>query len=561
MPEPTSEVQTDHQLLQQAQAQGRPATLKAYIKLSGPGWLQSALTLGGGSLASSLYLGILSGFALLWLQPLAMLLGIVMLSAISYVTLSTGEHPFQAINRHVSPLLGWAWAIATLLANMVWCLPQFSLATSAVQQNLLPGLVGSEGLFGDLGGKAIICGLILGITVSFTWLYGRGGLGVKLYEGTLKVVVALIVLCFFGVVLRLSFSEQGLPWGSILSGFIPDLSTLFEPAATYKPFLQVVDEASREFWRSKILGMQRDVMISASATAVGINMTFLLGYSLISRGWNRDFRGLAIFDLSTGMLIPFLLATSCVVIASASQFHTRPAQGLLVQDGAPPPANLVAGYQRLLSDRVKTTSSKLGDAEIKAATENLSQAEKNLAAMLVKRDAFNLAQSLKPLTGDVFANVVFGIGVVGMAMSSIAILMLISGFVVCEMLGLPIGGRAFRLGCLAATVGALGPFFWKDAQFWLAVPTSIFGMALLPIAYVSFFLLMNQKKLLGENLPRGRARILWNLLMVLATGFASFGCLYSIWSRTGTIGLGATGAFVLLAVLTHFWRRDRSAAS
>ena len=59
MPEPTSEVQTDHQLLQQARAQGRTATLSTYVKLSGPGWLQSALTLGGGSLASSLYLGIL----------------------------------------------------------------------------------------------------------------------------------------------------------------------------------------------------------------------------------------------------------------------------------------------------------------------------------------------------------------------------------------------------------------------------------------------------------------------------------------------------------------------
>jgi len=561
MPEPTSGVQNDQELLQQARAQGRPATLKAYFKLSGPGWLQSALTLGGGSLASSLYLGILSGFALLWLQPLAMLLGIVMLSAISYVTLSTGEHPFQAINRHVSPLLGWAWAIATLMANMVWCLPQFSLATSAVQQNLLPGLVGSQGFFGDLGGKAIICGVILGITVSFTWLYGRGGLAVKLYEATLKVVVALIVLCFVVVVLRLSFSEQGLQWGSILSGFIPDLSTLFEPAATYKPFLQTVDEASREFWRSKILGMQRDVMISASATAVGINMTFLLGYSLISRGWNRDFRGLAIFDLSTGMLIPFLLATSCVVIASASQFHTRPAQGLLVQEGTPPPPNLVSGYQRLLADRVKTTSPQLGAGAIKAAAQSLPEAEKSLAAMLVKRDAFNLAQSLKPLTGSVFANVVFGIGVVGMAMSSIAILMLISGFVVCEMLGLPIGGRAFRLGSLAAAVGALGPFFWKDAQFWLAVPTSIFGMALLPIAYVSFFLLMNQKKLLGENLPRGRSRILWNLLMVLATSFSSFGCFYSIWSRTGTAGLAVAAGLVLLAILVHFLRRDRSVAS
>lgn len=560
MTETRSDVQGDRRMLREARAQGRGAVLKTYVRLSGPGWLQSALTLGGGSLASGLYLGTLSGFALLWLQPVAMILGIVMLSAISYVTLSTGERPFQAINRHVSPLLGWAWAIASLMANMVWSLPQYSLATSAVQQNLLPELLGAEGLTGDLGGKVIICGVILAVTISITWLYGKGGWGVKLYEGTLKVVVALIVLCFFGVVVKMTLSPGALNWGAVLSGFVPDLSVLTQPAATYTPFLDAVGETSREFWNGKILGMQRDVMISASATAVGINMTFLLGYSLLSRGWNREFRGLAIFDLSTGMLIPFLLATSCVVIASATQFHTQPAAGLVSEaEGPAPPAKLVAGYQGLLRERIAVTNPELSPEERSRAAEQLPQADKELAAMLVKRDAFNLAESLEPLTGSLFARVVFGIGVVGMALSSIAILMLISGFVVCEMLGLEPKGRAYRLGSLAAVVGVLGPFFWKDAQFWLAVPTSVFGMALLPIAYISFFLLMNQRKLLGKNLPRGGKRVAWNAAMALATGFATFGCAYSIWSRIGVPGLVAAAGFVLLAVLFRSRRKGGTA--
>ncbi|MGC8846144.1 MAG: hypothetical protein ACP5QY_09875, partial [Candidatus Hydrogenedens sp.] len=62
-----------------------------------------------------------------------------------------------------------------------------------------------------------------------------------------------------------------------------------------------------------------DVMISAAATAVGINMTFMLPYSMLRKGWDREFRGLAIFDLSTGLFFPFILATSCVVIASAAR--------------------------------------------------------------------------------------------------------------------------------------------------------------------------------------------------------------------------------------------------
>ena len=125
-----------------AEAETKGAVGKAliYSKLSGPGWLQGAITLGGGSLAGALYLGVIAGFGLMWLQPLAMVCGIIMLAAISYVTLSIEQRPFGAVNQHVSPLLGWAWLIATIMANIVWCMPQFGLATAAIQQNLLPSL-------------------------------------------------------------------------------------------------------------------------------------------------------------------------------------------------------------------------------------------------------------------------------------------------------------------------------------------------------------------------------------------------------------------------------------
>ena len=52
-----------------------------YTKKSGPGWLQGAITLGGGSLAGALYLGVFMGYNMMWLQPLAMILGVIMLSA------------------------------------------------------------------------------------------------------------------------------------------------------------------------------------------------------------------------------------------------------------------------------------------------------------------------------------------------------------------------------------------------------------------------------------------------------------------------------------------------
>ena len=55
-------VDRDRAFLAAAHARGPLATLGAFLKLSGPGWLQSAITLGGGSLAGSLYMGVIGGY-------------------------------------------------------------------------------------------------------------------------------------------------------------------------------------------------------------------------------------------------------------------------------------------------------------------------------------------------------------------------------------------------------------------------------------------------------------------------------------------------------------------
>jgi len=107
------------------------------------------------------------------------------------------------------------------------------------------------------------------------------------------------------------------------------------------------------------------------------------------------------------------------------------------------------------------------------------------------------------------------------------------------------------------SVGALGPFFWKDAAPYLAVPTSVFAMVLLPIAYFAFFLLMNQKSFMGENMPVGGKRILWNVLMTLAAGAAAFGSVWSLWSKLQWTGIGLLIAFIALCVVVHFLRPKR----
>ncbi len=552
MSEVSQKVLTDKQQLEALKGKGFVAKLGTYIKLSGPGWLQSALTLGGGSLAGSLYLGVLGGYDLIWLQLFAMTMGVIMLSAISYVTLASGKRPFQAIKDHINPVLAWGWALASLMANMVWALPQYSLLNGVVQQNLFPALLGPNGSIGDFNSKLLISLTILALTTFITFCYSNKGLGIRIYEWILKTMVYIIVLCFLGVVIKLSISGDGLRWGVILSGLIPDFTLLFRPVDTFEPFLNAIENAgAREFWTDYIIGNQIDVMIASASTAVGINMTFLLPYSMLSRGWDKSFRGLAIFDLSTGMLIPFVLVTSCVIIAASTQFHTKEAEGLLDAQG-----NFIAAesnpklgqYEGLLAAR---------STVIDPDGNPISAAERKMAAMLVTRDAGDLSNSLTPLTGATIANWIFGIGVVGMTISSITLLMLISGFVICEMFNFPHNGWQHKVGTLCAATGVLGPFIWAEAAFWLAVPTSVFGYMLLPLAYITFFLMMNSKSLLGDARPKGTSRIVWNILMGIATVVTTVGAIWQAYSKAGIYSIIAIGILILLVIIAHLMKPSK----
>ncbi len=574
-----SRIEQDRQLILDAKERGTGAKILAYTRLSGPGWLQSAITLGGGSLAGGLYLGILSGYHLMWLQPVAMIMGVVMLSAIGYVALSTKERPFAAINNHINPVLGWGWAIATLMANLVWIMPQYALGTAALQQNLAPEFFGDakNGLISAVAVLFVISAIVI-------WFYDSGGWGIKLFEAILKILVGIVVLCFFGVVLKMSFSTNDLDWGKILAGYIPNFSLFSNPSPEFSDVLAQAGGYA-EYWKNLIVGKQQQVMITAAATAVGINMTFLLPYSMRAKGWDKDFRGLAMFDLATGLFIPFVLATSCVVIAAASQFHAQPAAGLVGETNAKGQVvdaegevieadpNLQGQFNKLLDSRIKSEVSseewdKLQQADNAAALQakrnDLPLPERTLAAMLVNRDAFQLAAALKPLAGATVSQVVFGLGVVAMAISTIIILMLINGFVFCEMLGVEPRGTFHRIGCfMPALTGVAGPFIWgdSDAKAWLAVPTSMFGMVLLPIAYATFFFMMNSPKILGERMPTGGKRVAWNLAMGISTLLATFGCVWSIKSSAfATYGFVALGVFIGLAIIVHFIRGNTSSA-
>ncbi len=533
------QVAADRELLRQAQADGN--VLPAYIKLSGPGWLQSAITLGGGSLAGALFLGVLGGTSMIWVQLLAITMGVVMLSAISYVTLTTGRRPFEAINSEINPALGWGWLTATAMANIIWCMPQFSLSYDALDNNLVP-LVAGTGLGESFTAKAIVTLVLLSAAMFVVLLNVRRGKAAKAFDLFLKGLIGMVVICFVAVAGLLLFRGE-INVGEVLAGIIPDLSQFSQPAGRLAGLTDGLPDGVRGFWNGKLAEQQTSVLIAAAATAVGINMTFLLPYSMLARGWDKPFRGLARFDLATGMAIPYILVTTCVVIASAASFHGRVDDATLSSDPsvmATSPSyggkdgikdQLVARIDHQLGDRAASVP----EEEKLAMAANLSADEKRLASALVKRDAFQLSRTLSPLLGDSLSKLVFGLGVFGMGFSTIIILMLINGYVFREMMGDPDGTAPFVAGVLVAGLsGASWMFLWQgDSKFWLAIFASVFGAMLLPIAYVTFFLMMNSRRIMGSERPAGGSRLVWNVLMAAAVIVASGWAITAILGEAG----------------------------
>ncbi len=258
---------------------------QGYWGLSGPGWVQSALTLGAGSAGSAIFAGSVFGYKLLWVQPVAMLLGVVMFAAIGHQLLVTQARPYDVFWKRLHPSIALFWGFNVLLASIVWQLPQYSLGT-AVAKDILD----VAGLAVPKGVVALVL-LVLGTAVC--WSYGRGSRNaVRLFERLLKYMLLVMVGCFMMVVIK-----TGIDWGEMFKGYF----TFHIPR-------------SRE-------GVT--VVLGQLGAAVGVNMTFLYPYTLLARGWKGEHRGLKNFDLGTSMFLPFILATSFVTMACANTLFVR----------------------------------------------------------------------------------------------------------------------------------------------------------------------------------------------------------------------------------------------
>ncbi len=487
-----------------------------YLKRTGPGLLQSAMTLGAGSATASVVAGASFGYKLLWVQPLAMFLGICMLAALGNVVLTTGERPYQAVGRELSKLLAFLWALGTIVASVIWHFPQYGLAAAAARD--LASLAGaasqveflevwespqevkyytqSDAPSAELVREQLPSpkAYILANRTPEQWtllqkqaqaaqkphrqlvLFTSSGVAVGWFIGLLILSINVLVVWSYGssprgiklyewflrsviglVILLFAIVVGGnlgkIQWEELLKGFIG----WYGIPQSHNPNHVML-----------VLGML--------GAAVGINMTFLYPYSLLAKGWGPAHKRLARWDLAMSMFVPFTLVTSLIML------------GMTV-------TGIYTG-EDVLRDTIQPVAA---------------------------------AKSLTEVLGGYWGRVIFDLGLIAMTCSAISAHMVVCGFTMCEMLGLRYTKARFRLFALTPSIGILGVV--TKLPFWFPVVASGICFAMLPIAYLIFFLLNNKRSYIGDAVGRGWRRLVWNGILLVAIAVATTGAVIQIKTR------------------------------
>lgn len=414
--------------------------VRAYLSYTGPGYLQSAMTLGGGSVASCAALGSLFGYKYLWVQLVAMGLGFCVLASVAKQTCHSQKRAYQVFWDELHPIFAILWAVSAFVATILWHIPQYSLTANGV-------ITLAEGVSVDLESTParLAVGLVvLGVAAFVVRLYHRGASGLKAYERVVKFLVWAVVISFAVVVLS---AVGSIEWSRLFLGlfgitFIQDLVSSGVEDAAVKP------------------------VIGALAAAVGINMLFLYPYSLQQKGWGPKQKELAYFDLLSGMALPFIIATGLMIVAVGHTIGPEPG---------------VVGEE--------------------------------------VRDIRQIIPVLEPTFGGGLARIVIGLGIIAIGFSTIITHMLAVGFIGCEMFGLQDNPNARWWFSLVPAVGVFGAI--AKFPIPLAITASTLAMPLMPVAVACFLVLLNRRSYMGDEMPSGVTRLVWNVVLTVAIALMS----------------------------------------
>jgi hypothetical protein len=99
------------------------------------------------------------------------------------------------------------------------------------------------------------------------------------------------------------------------------------------------------------------------------------------------------------------------------------------------------------------------------------------------------------------------------------------------MLNFEFHGRAYRISTMIANIGIIGAFY--KMPLWLPVIVSSFNLVMMPVAYISFFVLQNKQSYLGKDVNQGTRGTIWNIILIVAILVVAAGATIKILSVLG----------------------------
>lgn len=216
-----------------------------------------------------------------------------------------------------------------------------------------------------------------------------------------------------------------------------------------------------------------DLFIASSAAAVGVMDWFFFNYAGLARGWGRRHEALARFDIVVGLSIPFILVNFIVASVFAATLFER-------------------GLQ--------------------------PEAAQELAAALV------------PLLGQTWGPIVFYVGFLAVPITTTVGMSIAGAMALHAAMGWKpdTSSWRWRVSALLPQVGFLA--VWYPNPIWLIIAIGAFLSLTNNIVGWSFFLLLNDRRVLGADRSRS---YLWNLGILLQINFLNAVAILYVFNRLG----------------------------
>ena len=556
----------------------RPPIGKAigYFSLSGPGLLQTGMTIGAGSAAASVVAGASFGYKLLWVQPVAMFLGIMMFMALSNIVLTVRERPYWSFMGEARKIWGplviliFLWGFGSVMASIIWHFPQYGLAAGAVRSIVQEFSPGSELQ------KPVYRTDEIGNRVLFR-ITDEGGTGVYAINAEGNPIPSTDAEGN-----RIYVANQA--GRHILFRLISREDELIPATDAEGNRIYVLDEEGNRIYatdaegnRTYVLGEDgnpvyeyitfKHKVTGKAFTGLGFFVSFAAGLTILLMNlivvfnYGRGGIGIRIYEWFMRGIIALVFFTFLLVVLMninkiewlemlkgfigwyGIPYHEDPEQfrntvilvlGMVgasvginmtfmypytqLKKGWGPEHKTLAkwdlGLTMFLPFVVITSLVMIGMtvSGVYTGEDVVNRAISPLAAAAALEGGF-ISQRL--------ATIIFCAGLIGMACGAIAAHMTCCGFVLNEMLGWEPTTWRFRLFALTPAIGIFGVI--APLPIWFPVVASAIALTMLPIAYLTFLILNNRRSYIGDAVGKGLKRTVFNTLLVIALLVAIIG--------------------------------------